>query len=145
MAYTRLQDHFDQPGYAMYHNLESVLLKGANQENYTSELQEVIAFYGNNFNESELCTQLQIFGTSFPRNPEAKHSKVTLQEAFTFLRSLSAGQRDYFRQVCFLVCLILVMPATNAASKQTFSIMRRVKSYLRSSMGQARLNHLMVL
>ncbi len=37
------------------------------------------------------------------------------------------------------------MPATNAASERTVSTMRRLKSYLRSTMGQARLNHVMLL
>ena len=37
------------------------------------------------------------------------------------------------------------MPASNAVSERSFSVMRRVKSYLRNTMGQARLNHLMVL
>ena len=41
--------------------------------------------------------------------------------------------------------LILVMPATNAASERSFSSMRRLKSYLWSTMGQARLNHIMLL
>ena len=41
--------------------------------------------------------------------------------------------------------LILVMPATNAASERNFSALRRIKSYLRSTMSQVRLNHLMVL
>ena len=41
--------------------------------------------------------------------------------------------------------LILVMPSTNASSERTFSAMRRVKSYLRSTMTQERLNHLMIL
>ena len=143
MAYARIQVRFDQPGYAIYCNLESLLLKAANQENYSVELQKVISFYGNDFDESELSTQLQIFGTNFAR--EAQPSKITLQEAFTFLRTLSEGQRAFFRQVCFIARLILVMPATNAASERTFSTMRRIKSYLRSTMGQARLNHLMVL
>ena len=40
--------------------------------------------------------------------------------------------------------LILVMPATNATSERTFSALRK-KSYLRSTMSQVRLNHLMVL
>ena len=40
-----------------------------------------------------------------------------------------------------LVWLILVMPATNATSKCSFS----VKTYLRSTMHQSRLNHLMLL
>ena len=37
------------------------------------------------------------------------------------------------------------MPETNAASECSFSVMRRIKSYLRSSMTQRRLNHLMIL
>ena len=39
----------------------------------------------------------------------------------------------------------LVMPATNAVSERSFSAMNRIKTYLRSTMGQARLNHLMIL
>jgi hypothetical protein len=38
-----------------------------------------------------------------------------------------------------------VLPATNAASERSFSSMKRIKSYLRSTMGQSRLNYLMTL
>ena len=48
-------------------------------------------------------------------------------------------------QVCKAFRLLLVMPATNAASERSFSTLRRVKSYLHSTMTQQRLNHLMVL
>ena len=41
--------------------------------------------------------------------------------------------------------LILVVPSTNASSERSFSTMKRLKTYLRSTMGQSRLNHLMVL
>lgn len=37
------------------------------------------------------------------------------------------------------------MPAMNAVSERTFSALCRVKIYLRSTMSQARLNHLMLL
>ena len=37
------------------------------------------------------------------------------------------------------------MPATNSTSERSFSAMRRVKSYLRSTMNQERLNSLMIL
>ena len=37
------------------------------------------------------------------------------------------------------------MPASNATSERSFSALRRVKTYLRSTMGQQRLNNLMVL
>ncbi|KAI0207300.1 hypothetical protein LSAT2_008046, partial [Lamellibrachia satsuma] len=41
--------------------------------------------------------------------------------------------------------LILVMPATNATSERSFSALRRVKTYSRTTKTQARLNHLMLL
>ena len=41
--------------------------------------------------------------------------------------------------------LLLVLPATNATSERSFSALRRVKNYLRSTMTQERLNNLMVL
>ena len=44
-----------------------------------------------------------------------------------------------------LVKLLLVMPATNAESERSFSAVRRIKTYLRSTMSQQRLNHLMLL
>ena len=42
--------------------------------------------------------------------------------------------------------LLLVMPATNAVSELgSFSDLKRVKTYLRSTTGESRLNHLMML
>ena len=48
-------------------------------------------------------------------------------------------------QVVTLVQLLLVMPATNAISERSFSAMRCIKTYLRSTMLQERLNATMVL
>ena len=48
-------------------------------------------------------------------------------------------------QVSKLVRLLLVMPATSAENERSFSVVRRIKTYLRSTMAQQRLNHLMLL
>ena len=48
-------------------------------------------------------------------------------------------------EVCVLVLLIIVMPATNATSEKSFSALRTVKSYLKSTMTQTRLNSIMIL
>ena len=37
------------------------------------------------------------------------------------------------------------MPATNAYSERSFSVMQRLKRYLRCTIGQAQLNHIMLL
>ena len=48
-------------------------------------------------------------------------------------------------EICTVLKLILVMPASNATSERSFSALRRVTTYLRSTMGQERLNNLMLL
>ncbi len=140
LATVSIKDRFEQPGYAVYQNLEELLLKSANNKDYSVELQEVLKLYDDDFNEVELTTQLKIFTEKFSTS-----GNVTLREAIDYLKSLSDGQKQFFQQVCRIAQLFLVMPSTNAASERSFSVMKRIKTYLRSTMGQARLNHLMVL
>ena len=133
-----------QPGYAIYQNLEGLLLKAANKEDYSSEFTEVTRFYGSDIDNSELTSQLLIFATKFATECPAS-KKITLVDILSYLRSLSEGQRTFFSQVCTIAHLLLILPSTNAVSERSFSCMRQLKSYLRSTMGQARLNHLMLL
>ena len=48
-------------------------------------------------------------------------------------------------EVCTLLRLLLVMPATNKVSERIASALQRVKTYLRTTMNQARLNSSMTL
>ena len=90
---------------------------------------------------SQLEVQLSNLATYFQKSGIA----VSLQECLYYLRNLSPAAKTFYSEVCTLARIILVMPASNAVSERSFSVMRRVKSYLRNTMGQARLNHLMVL
>ena len=53
--------------------------------------------------------------------------------------------RELLTEIVEILRSILVMPATNATSKRSFSVLRRVKTYLRSTMSQSQLNRLMTL
>ena len=70
---------------------------------------------------------------------------TSLQSIISYFRNLSNPQKILMSQVSKLVSLILVMPATNAVSERSFSALRLLKSYLRSTMTQKRLNNLMML
>ena len=63
----------------------------------------------------------------------------------SYFLSLSPAQLSLISNVKYLMQLILVMPATNASSERSFSALRRVKTYLRATMKQDRLNYLMLL
>ena len=53
--------------------------------------------------------------------------------------------KSLLSKVIRLTKLVLVATATNATSERSFSAMRRAKSYLQSTIGQQRLNNIMVL
>ena len=129
---------FDQLGYRMYKNLEDLLVTAANGKEIEAYLKTVTAFYRDDFDSSLLSAQLQNLATHFDGNT------VTLRDCIAFLRGLSSAQRYFFSEVCMLAHLIIVMPATNAVSERSFSAMRRLKTYLCSTMSQRRLNHLLL-
>ena len=58
---------------------------------------------------------------------------------------VSQQELTFHSEVVKLVVLIFVAPATNATSQRSFSALRRVKTYLCTTMTQPRLNHLMLL
>ena len=64
---------------------------------------------------------------------------LSLAGIVDYLKSLSSTARSLYSEIVILVELILVMPATNATSERSFSTLRRIKSYLRTTMTQLRL------
>lgn len=136
-----IRDRFNQPGYGVLKNLEGLLLKATRNENYDIELDFVLDFYKDDFQPFCLRTQLELLTTAF--SPCEK--KPTLLEIRDYFKSLSPAQRDSMSEVCILLKLLMVMPATNAVSERSASGVRRVKTYLRSTMSQVRFNNLLVL
>ena len=136
-----IQDRFRQPAYQLYLNLEQLLLNAVRKENYSSEFDFVTKFYESDLNVHALEMQLLIFATNFTMVGKNTSIKDILQ----YLRNIYSAQRALLFEICVIVKLILVMPATNAISERSFSALRRVKTYLRSTMKQTRLYHLMIL
>ena len=50
-----------------------------------------------------------------------------------------------FSEVCMLLRILLTIPVTTSTAERTFSTLRRLKTFLRSTMTQKRLNHVMLL
>lgn len=57
---------------------------------------------------------------------------------------MSTEVRDLFINVEALVRLMLVRPASSCEAERSFSALRKLKTYLRSTMTQKRLNHVAV-
>ena len=61
------------------------------------------------------------------------------------MRGLSNECRALLNQVEGLVRLLLLVPASSATAERSFSALRRIKTWLRSTMSQASLNYVCLL
>ena len=66
------------------------------------------------------------------------------RDIIDILRS-ACVRKNLIPKVMKVAKLIMVMPARNATSERSFSALKRLKTYMRSSMGHSRLNNLMFI
>ena len=137
-----VSDQFDQQGYQTYKWLEDLMFKAYRGEEYHEEFKFVTEFYDSHLPKYQLETQLTLLHHLF--KPE-QLPNLSLPDIIHALNSLSLPERVSFTAVATCMKLLLVIPASNATSERSFSALRRVKTYLRTTMTQLRLNNLMIL
>ena len=140
-----IKQRFSQPGYQSFQSMETLLIKACMQENFDSELSDVCQTYQGDLDEDLLQAQLLTLGVSYSQSEQEDSGNMSVFNIREYLQNQSTAQLSLLSQVKHLMQLLLVMPATNASSERSFSALRRVKTYLRATMTQERLNHMMVL
>lgn len=99
---------------------------------------DLAKLYDGDFDAEQLRVQLSLI------HGQLSGLKIkTVKDFSTWL--INSPSRHYLPQVEKLVRLILTLPATNATSERAFSALKRIKTYLRNSMGQKRLNACLAL
>ena len=136
-----IKQRFDQPGYKQYSILEALLLKATRSSEIDRELQQVKEVYADDLDVEKLTIQLALLRQQIESNEMAN---VRLPDVVCCITK-TPNYQVYLSEVVKLAELILVAAATNATSERSFSALRRVKTYLRTSMTQSRLNHLLLL
>ena len=68
----------------------------------------------------------------------------SLHDAARAYREMSSAARNQFPQVFTLMKILLVCPVSAATCERSFSALRRVKTWLRNTLNQERLNHNLV-
>ncbi len=144
-AVQAIKDRFNQPGYAVYQNLEQLILKASTGMSYEDELQFVCDFYKDDLTKIQLEAQLPLLRQLVKGAQESSAREVSIREVGRVLRELSTAEKGALSCIWRVMQLVMVMPATNATSERSFSALRRIKTYLRTNMTQQRLNHLMML
>ena len=93
---------------------------------------------GADLNTANLLTQLEMLKVNL-----VPAGMSDVKNIIKYVRNLTQVQRDLLSDMCTIIKLILMMPATNAVSERLFCTLRCVKTYLPVTMTtQERLNQL---
>ena len=101
--------------------------------------------YADDFDTHKLITQLEVLRQQVaPGGTDC--DSLTMEAVVKAITNCKTPNFNTFlSEVVKLTELVLVAAATNATSERSFSALRRVKTYLRTTMSQTRLNHLLIL
>ena len=89
-----IKDRFDQPGYAIYRNLEELLVKGASGEEFDDQKKLVCELY-HEIDGTQFNVQLAAYF-------QCANIPVSLKECIKYLQSLSPDAKSFYSEVCRL-------------------------------------------
>ena len=104
--------------------------------------------YEDDFNFDQLTLQLLML-PDLLKTANKQHSlgikKVTSICTLSDILNVCGFANTMFSEVHKLLHLYLTIPVTTATAERTFSTLRRLKNYLRTTMTEKRLNHLIIV
>ena len=103
----------------------------------------VSEFYRGHIHEANLQCQSRQFAIIF--ECDGKKEEAVLSDVLLYMQEMTKRERLLLSEVVKVLVLVLVMLTTNSTSERSFSTLRRIKTYLRLTMRQDRLNDLMIL
>ena len=127
----RLDEYFTSNDILQVKQLSDLLLESSTDE-------ENLATAINRYPElnDNLKIELDFFKSQFPAG--------NLNDVHKQFLAMKPGTRTMFQQVEQLLRLCLVSPASSCSAERAFSGLRRLKTYLRATMTQERLNNLLL-
>ena len=137
---------FDQKDFKMVVDLEQAIVRAGNGEK--GVLPEAIKhLYKYDLDMDRLATHLHMLQDVLKRYGESAGRTIKVTNVRTVCQAMNdvPGAKALLSEIHRFLKLFLTIPVTTATSERTFSTMRRLKTYLRSSMTQERLNHVLLL
>ena len=136
---------FDQPGFGIYMKAERLVLDAFHgkltESAFPTAFEEVTQHFVGDIDAARLKIQLQMLSSS-PSIIDA--TIVNIDEMIQKLMSHGDGMH-IFTEVSNLIRLCLTIPVSSATAERSFSALRRLKTFTRSTMKASRLTHLALL
>ena len=111
-----IEQHFDQPSFATYAKMESLLIQALNSRDNSRELQLMEIFYADDVVVGMLTCQLEILKVLLKEGDFSCFDDLIVK-----IKELPTPERKMINEVISLCKLLLVNPATSASGERSFS------------------------
>ncbi len=139
-----MKDRFCQPGLDEYCSMERILndLKNGKGISWNDSLEALFSSQKITFEDLKKETELfrHLMETKFP-----KKQQFSSEDVIEIFNTLTAETKSTLQNFILYLKTLLVVPATSASVERSFSTMKRVQIYLRSTMSEKHLNHCCIL
>jgi hypothetical protein len=150
-AAAAIRSRYNQAGFQMCIKIETMLKSALSQQmehdqavehrtQVEKDLNDICQHYGDDLEPRKLMRQLEVL-----RDVCRDQQINTVRDVCLCLMKFSCMYDEVFSEVSRLIRLFLVIPATSATAERSFSTLRRLKTYMRSTMTAHRLNSLMIM
>ena len=129
-----IERRFNQNDMKVASKRENTFLDGANQGLTLSALEDINL--PDPIDKARLVMELTLL-----QDYTADWQFISVQELADFVTELNPQTRIMFKQVTHTIELCLSLPVSTASSERSFSALKRLKTWLRSTMTQKRLTH----
>lgn len=141
-----LASRFDSEAFNLVCSLESITVDAINARCPKSvDLHPITAHFGDDLNADRFKLHVAMFGDLCRSSERSNQIRIeSINDIVQCLQENDAWLIMLPELVNFLR-LFLTIPVTSCTAERSFSSLRRLKTYLRSTMSQERLNHIAVL
>ena len=128
---------------------EKVLIDSCNQySGNTVSIPKEIDIYENEIELQRLSIQLKMLPDlvkTYNEQTQNNICQVTSLRSLCDIMTTVTSSRNLLSEVYKLLHICCTIPVTSATAERTFSALRRLKTFLRTTMTQMRLNHVAIL
>ena len=141
---------FSQESMSIPKELEKILIKAANQQDNAPVIipDSIYTMYSKDVNFERAVVQLQMLPDVVKTYKESQGLRKLEVTSVRTIAEILIGvpmTKQMFSEVDKLLRLYFTIPVTICTAERSFSCLRRIKTYLRSSMTEERLNNVILL
>lgn len=135
-----LRSRFKEETLQLYNLSMFLPLSNTDQSQETNALSQFQNLLGRNFSEKIISSEMNLWQTKWRQ--EAERGNVVPQTA---IEALSSCDKDIFPNIYIFLSILTTLPVSIAGAERSFSVLRRLKTWLRSTMTDDRLTGLALL